>query len=129
MKNSLLEHSHARITALCRKHGVRHLYAFGSVLTPRFTDESDVDFLVDFNTDEIGDYLTNYFELKDALQEALGREVDLVEEKAVRNPIFKRNIERTKTAVYGLSSTICRCWRVSCARCLGNEASSLTINP
>ena len=101
MKNSLLEHSHARITALCRKHRVRHLYAFGSVLTPRFTDESDVDFLVDFNTDEIGDYLTNYFELKDALQEALGREVDLVEEKAVRNPIFKRNIERTKTAVYG----------------------------
>ncbi len=113
MKNSLLEHSHARITALCRKHRVRHLYAFGSVLTSRFTDESDVDFLVDFNTDEIGDYLTNYFELKDALQEALGREVDLVEEKAVRKPIFKRNIERTKTAVYGLSSTICRCWKVS----------------
>ena len=101
MKNSLLEHNHARITALCRKHRVRHLYAFGSVLTPRFTEQSDVDFLVDFKTDEITDYLTNYFDLKYALEEALGREVDLVEEKAVRNPIFKRNIERTKTAVYG----------------------------
>ncbi|MBR1682358.1 MAG: nucleotidyltransferase domain-containing protein [Bacteroidaceae bacterium] len=101
MKNNLLEHSHARIATLCRKHKVRRLYAFGSVLTPRFTEESDVDFLVDFKTDEIYDYLTNYFELKYALEDALGREVDLVEEKAVRNPIFKRNIERTKSAIYG----------------------------
>ena len=101
MKNSLLEHAHAHITALCRKHRVRHLYAFGSVLTPRFTDESDVDFLVDFNKDEISDYLTNYFDLKYGLEKALGREVDLVEEQAVRNPIFKRNIERTKAPIYG----------------------------
>lgn len=101
MTNDILEHAHAAITALCQRHRVRHLYAFGSVLTPRFTGQSDVDFLVDFKTEEIADYLTNYFELKHALEEALGREVDLVEEKAVRNPIFKRNIDRTKAQVYG----------------------------
>ena len=101
MKNDILEHANATITALCRRHRVKHLYVFGSVLTPRFNDQSDVDFLVDFKTEEISDYLTNYFELKHALEEALGREVDLVEEKAVRNPIFKRNIERTKEQVYG----------------------------
>ena len=101
MKQNLLEHAHEHIAALCRKHRVRHLYAFGSVLTPRFTEQSDVDFLVDFKTEEIADYLTNFFELKYALEETLGREVDLVEEKAVRNPIFKRNIERTKAPVYG----------------------------
>ena len=50
MKSNILERTHDHITALCRKHGVRHLYAFGSVLTPRFTDHSDVDFLVDFDT-------------------------------------------------------------------------------
>ena len=101
MKNNLLEHARGHIAALCLKHRVKHLYAFGSVLTPRFTEQSDVDFLVDFNTEEISDYFTNYFEFKYALEEALGREVDLVEEKAVRNPIFKRNIERTKAQVYG----------------------------
>ena len=101
MKNNLLEHARGHIAALCRKHRVKHLYAFGSVLTPRFTEQSVVDFLVDFNTEEISDYFTNYFEFKYALEEALGREVDLVEEKAVRNPIFKRNIERTKAQVYG----------------------------
>ena len=101
MTNNLLEQSRARISALCHKHRVRHLYVFGSVLTPRFTDRSDVDFLVDFNTDEITDYFSNYFELKYALEEALGRRVDLVEESAVRNPIFRKNIERTKAVVYG----------------------------
>lgn len=99
--SDLLEQTHTHITDLCRKHRVRHLYVFGSVLTPRFTDQSDVDFLVDFKTEEISDYLTNYFELKYALEKALGRDVDLVEEKAVRNPIFKRNIERTKAQIYG----------------------------
>lgn len=101
MKNNLLEQAHSHIVTLCRKHRVKSLYAIGSVLTTRFTDQSDVDFLVDFNTAEISDYLTNYFDLKHALEEALGREVDLVEAQSVRNPIFKRNIERTKAQVYG----------------------------
>ena len=101
MKNKILERSHDHISALCRKHRVKHLYAFGSVLTPRFNEQSDVDFLVDFNTDEITDYFTNYFELKYALQEALGRDVDLVEERGLHNPVFIRNIERTKEAIYG----------------------------
>ena len=98
--NSLLEHSHNHISALCQKHRVRHLYAFGSVLTPHFSDQSDVDFLVDFKTEEITDYFSNYFELKYALEEVLGRAVDLVEEKAIRNPICRRNIDRTKASIY-----------------------------
>ncbi len=101
MKSNILERTRDHITALCRKHRVRHLYAFGSVLTPRFNDHSDIDFLVDFDTAAIPDYLTNYFELKHSLEAALGRSVDLVEEQAIRNPIFKRNVERTKTVVYG----------------------------
>ena len=99
--NRLLEHVQPRIFSLCRKHRVRNLYAFGSVLTPRFTEQSDVDFLVDFKTEEISDYFTNFFELKYALEDAVGREVDLVEEKAIRNPIFKRNVDRTKQRIYG----------------------------
>ncbi len=104
--NKILEHAHPHISALCRKHRVRSLYAFGSVLTSRFSDKSDVDFLVDFKTEEIPDYLTNYFDLKYALEDTVGREVDLVEEKAIRNPVFKRNIEKTKQKIY---STISPC--------------------
>lgn len=99
--NEILKHAHPYILSLCQKHGVRNLYVFGSVLTPNFSDKSDVDFLVEFNTDEISDYFTNYFDLKYALEDTMGRNIDLVEEKAIRNPIFKRNINKTKVKIYG----------------------------
>ena len=99
--NEILKHAHPYITTLCRKHGVKNLYVFGSVLTTSFSDKSDVDFLVEFDTNKIPDYFTNFFDLKYALEDTMGRDVDLVEEKAIRNPIFKRNIERTKMKIYG----------------------------
>lgn len=99
--NNIIHNAHPRIDALCRKHGVRRLYVFGSVLTPRFTNKSDIDFLVEFNIEEIPDYFTNYFDLKYALQDTIGRNVDLVEEKAIRNPLFKRNVENTRVKIYG----------------------------
>ena len=70
-------------------------------MTSGFTDKSDVDFLVDFKTETIPDYFTNFFELKYALEQTIGRKIDLVEEKAIRNPIFKRNVEKTKQLIYG----------------------------
>ena len=57
--NEILKHAHPYITTLCRKHGVKNLYVFGSVLTTSFSDKSDVDFLVEFDTDKIPDYFTN----------------------------------------------------------------------
>ncbi len=99
--NEILIQAQPHIATLCKKHGVKVLYVFGSVLTPHFSDKSDVDFLVAFNTSEISDYFTNFFDLKYALEDTMGREIDLVEEKAIRNPIFKRNIDRTKIKIYG----------------------------
>ena len=40
-----------RLIALCRKHKVSKLYAFGSILTSRFNENSDVDILVDFTSE------------------------------------------------------------------------------
>lgn len=88
------------IISLCEKHKVKSLFVFGSVLTKRFNKESDVDLLVDFNSDEISDYFTNYFDLKEALEEVLKRKVDLVEDKALSNPYFRRNVDSTKVLVY-----------------------------
>ena len=98
---TILKNVQPNIAKLCRKHGVRQLYAFGSVLTPRFNKDSDVDFLVDFKKEEIEDYFTNYFDLKYALETLLGREVDLVEDNAIKNPVFRRNVDRTKSMIYG----------------------------
>ena len=89
------------IAALCEKHKVRHLFAFGSVLTNRFSDRSDVDLVVDFENISVEDYAKNYLDLKDSLSLVFERDVDLLEEKAIRNPILRRNIDNSKLQIYG----------------------------
>ena len=89
------------IIALCEKHKVKWLFAFGSVLTSRFTEKSDIDLVVDFDKAKIEDYFSNYFDLKYALEKLLNRDINLLEEQAIRNPVLRRNIDRTKSLIYG----------------------------
>ena len=99
----LIELNMQHILELCRTYKVKSLAVFGSILTDRFNDKSDVDLLVDFepaNPDTF-DYVSNYFGLKDALELLFGRKVDLIEEKALRNKYFIANINRTKQLIYG----------------------------
>ena len=98
---SLIESNIERIILLCKLHKVNSLSVFGSVLTDRFNDKSDIDFVVDFDSVPINDYADNYLGLSDALSKLLGRDIDLIEEKAIHNPIFLNNVERTKVQIYG----------------------------
>ena len=98
---NLIETNIQRIIDLCRKHQVNRLFVFGSILTNRFNDDSDIDLVVDFNNIDLSEYVNNYFDLKDSLQSLLGREVDLLEDKAINNPVLRRNIDRTKQLIYG----------------------------
>lgn len=99
----LIEKNIQAISALCKKHKVQRMFVFGSILTNRFNDDSDVDLLVDFNKAEVEDYFTNFFDLKYALQNLFGRNVDLVEEQTIRNPYLKQCIDASKTLVYGIN--------------------------
>jgi len=97
----IIESHLQRIYELCRQYRVSRLFVFGSVLTPRFNKDSDVDFLVDFNEMPREEYVDNYLSLKDALMSLFGRKVDLLEDKGVRNNVLRTNIDRTKQLVYG----------------------------
>lgn len=77
------------------------LFVFGSVLTDRFNEESDIDFVVNFDKENIADYFDNYFNLKYALEDLFKRKVDLLEEQTIKNPYLKKNIDQTKTLIYG----------------------------
>jgi len=89
------------ISNLCKQYNVKSLYAFGSVLTDRFNDNSDVDMIVAFNQMPIENYADNYFDLKFTLQDVLKRPVDLLEEQAIKNPYFLQNINSTRQLIYG----------------------------
>lgn len=102
----LIELNIQRIKDLCRRYKVKTLAVFGSILTDRFNEQSDVDLLVTFephdpdNPSEF-DYVGNYFGLKDAFEQLFNRQVDLIEEEGLRNKYLIRNINRTKQLIYG----------------------------
>ena len=63
-----------QITELCKKYNVRQLFAFGSVLTDRFDEESDVDLLVGFEKKEVKDPFLHFFDFKFSLEDLFGRD-------------------------------------------------------
>jgi len=96
----LIETNKEKLIELCDKHQVKELYLFGSILTDRFLDSSDIDILVQFNTIELDLYFDNYMDFKEQLEQLFKRQVDLVENQAIRNPIFRKVVDREKQLVY-----------------------------
>lgn len=90
-----------KIVALCKKYKVAKLWVFGSILTPRFNDDSDVDFSVIFHYYEIADLFLTFFDFIDELQQLLGRKIDLVCDDAVTNKYFRKELDLTKKLIYG----------------------------
>jgi hypothetical protein len=66
----------AEIAEFCRRNGIRRLSFFGSVLTDRFSDASDVDILVEFEPDRSVGYF-GLAAMERELSEVVGRKVDL----------------------------------------------------
>jgi predicted nucleotidyltransferase len=64
-----------RIAELCRKHHIRRLSLFGSVLRDDFRPDSDVDVLVEFEPGHTPGLA--FFHMAEELEELIGRRVDL----------------------------------------------------
>ncbi len=71
------------------------------MLTENYNSESDIDLIVDFANIPVEDYADNYFDFKFSLQELLKKPIDLLEEKAIKNPYFKKSVNQQKQLVYG----------------------------
>ena len=99
---SLIENNRANLQDLCRRYRVARLELFGSAATDAFDPaRSDLDFLVEFLPEQqLGPWLRHYFEFQSELARLFGRPVDLVLSGAVKNPYFRRELERTRTVVY-----------------------------
>ena len=98
---NLIELNIEKIKYLCTKHKVSKLFVFGSVLKDTFTNESDIDLVVDFEKLDLSEYADNYFDLKEQLELIFNRPVDLLEEKGIRNPFLRKQIDNEKRLIYG----------------------------
>jgi uncharacterized protein len=89
MINPAVGVSKGEIAAFCRRHHIRWLALFGSVLTDRFRPDSDVDVLVEFEPGHTPGLAI--FDIEDELSALFGgRKVDLVSRKYLNRWIRKR---------------------------------------
>jgi len=98
--NTLLSDNSLHIHTLCKNNKVKTLYVFGSILTPKFNKDSDIDFIVDFQEQDVLEYTTHYFNLKFGLEALFDRKIDLLEQQAIKNPYFLKNINEKKQLIY-----------------------------
>ena len=103
--HALLASQLPQIAALCEKHGVAHLELFGSATGTEFNpDSSDFDFLVELDTQIPGSRARRWTELADALEQLLGRHVDLVNPRFIHNPYFLQAVNNSRTVIYDRQS-------------------------
>ena len=101
----LIEKNINVINEICKKYRVRKLYVFGSILTDRFNEQSDVDFSVDFDRKTIAeeklDWADLFFDFIHDLEITLKRNVDVVVDDYISNPVFRNEVDLTKQLIYG----------------------------
>ena len=91
-----------KIRELCQKHKIKKLWVFGSVLTGNFRDDSDIDFLHEWDEENISDeeYLDNLYDFIDELKSLFNRKIDFVHYPSLKNPYFLKDVDRTKVLLY-----------------------------
>jgi len=87
----------ARIASFCKKHHIRRLALFGSVLRPDFSPKSDIDVLVEFDPDHIPGL--KFFAMQDELSKIFGRKVDL-NTPGFLSKYFRESVQKEAKNVY-----------------------------
>jgi predicted nucleotidyltransferase len=99
--NQIITDNLKAIQTICEQFGVARLELFGSAARDDFDPEkSDFDFIVEFLDYGLG-ISDRFFGLIDALQELLGRSVDLTSARTLSNPYFLDEIEADRITLYG----------------------------
>jgi len=99
--NNIIDKNIDKIKDTCKQHHILSLFAFGSVLTEKFNEESDIDLLVSFKPLEFGEYADNYFQTAESFEKIFNRRVDLVTDKSLNNPYFINSVNASKQLIYG----------------------------
>lgn len=94
-----IEIPNSKIAAFCQRWRIKELAIFGSALGNDFRSDSDVDVLVVFQDDAKWN-LFDHMEAEEELERIFGREVDLVEKKAIRNPFRRHHILNNHEVIY-----------------------------
>ncbi|MGG6266877.1 nucleotidyltransferase family protein [Leptolyngbya sp. AN03gr2] len=90
-----------QIIALCQRWKIIEFALFGSVLREDFRSDSDIDVLVTFAPDNRWS-LFDLMNLQRELESIVGRPVDLLEKRDLKNPFRRSEILRTHQVIYAV---------------------------
>jgi hypothetical protein len=97
----LIQQHCERIADICRQFQVKRLELFGSAARGDFNpDRSDLDFFVEFLSDDWHGAADRWFGLQEGLEALFNRKVDLVSIKAAKNPFFLEMANRHRVQLY-----------------------------
>ena len=99
MQASHVQVPHGTLAEFCRQHAIRWLALFGSVLTDRFSETSDVDVLVEFHPGARVGYLRMAAMERELSALFGGRKVDLRTPPEL-SPYFREEVLRTAATQY-----------------------------
>ena len=96
-----IDQQQANLIALCRRYRVRQLQLFGSAATGAFVPAAiDLDFIAEFADTQSDDYADRFLDFAEALEKLFNRRVDVLTKRAIRNPFFRAEVERTARVIY-----------------------------
>jgi predicted nucleotidyltransferase len=87
------------VAEFCRRWQIKELSVFGSAFGADFRSDSDVDVLVVFQDNAEWD-LFDHMKAEAELKQIFGRDVDLVEKGAIRNPFRRHHILNNREVIY-----------------------------
>ncbi len=91
----------ADIARLCHEYGVSRLEVFGSAAHGDFDDErSDYDFIARFGPRSDLSAARRFVGLSEALEQLLGRKVDMMTDRVIENPYLRAAVDASRTLVY-----------------------------
>lgn len=99
--NPVIDQHRSSLAQECRRFGVRRLELFGSAARGDFdAAKSDFDFIVSFADKTPGTYADRYLDFAAAVERLLGRRVDMLTERSIRNPLFRHEVDAVRQVVY-----------------------------
>ena len=90
------------VDAICKQYDVERLELFGSALLDE-GNAKDYDFLVEFGQRSQGRRLKDFLGLAESLESTLGKPVELLTNRSLKNPFFRQSVMRQKEIIYARS--------------------------
>ncbi len=98
---STLEEITEKIPSVCRFYRIQTVDVFGSIARGDSNENSDIDFLIEFEEPRTEGISERYFGFLHTLEDMFQCRIDVLTSRSLKNPYFIKRIGEEKKRIYG----------------------------